>query len=406
MNLIIYTLSNGDCVHRYGKSVVIPFGGARKVLSTSPLNGGYKENLTAVFNNDGNPGAGMACKLRAPTYEEHMRLIASELGLDPDKTAGIGTAASMENVSIKNESFENLTVTAIVTGGVEVNGGRAGDPASFHERVGKTEVLNHGTINILLSIDADLPEGTMARALVTCTEAKTAALQELMAGSNYSSGLATGSGTDGTILICNPMSGIVLTNAGKHSKLGELIGRSVKAAVKEALFKQSGLCPGYQHSILRRMKRYGINEEKLWLYYMEKEKETGEAMSKADFIHRLHMLEMSRGLVTLTSLFVHVLDQLEWELLDPEEAAMAGHMLLGIMKKDPDILSEPERDEDESKKAVWEGAPKAEGILPSCFTVKVAGVKGEGSGIEDVRKELLDHYTAMIANTARGEYHV
>lgn len=404
MNLMIYTLSNGDRVHRYSKSIVIPFGGARKVLSTAPLNGGYWENLTAVFNNDGNPGAGMACVLRAPTYEAHMRLIASELGLDPDKTAGIGTAASMENVSIKSESFENLTVTAIVTGGVEVNGGRAGDPASFHERGGKTEMLNHGTINIILAIDADLPEGTMARALVTCTEAKTAALQELMAGSNYSSGVATGSGTDGTILICNPMSGIALTNAGKHSKLGELIGRSVKAAVKEALFKQSGLCPGYQHSILRRTKRYGINEEKLWLRYLEEE--TGEAVSKADFIHRLHMLEKTKGLVTLTSLFVHVLDQLEWRLLDPEEAAMAGHMLLEIMKREPDILSETEMTEAGSKKAAREGAPEAEGILPSCFAGKVAGVKGEGSGIEDIRKELLDHYTALIADIARGEYHV
>jgi len=72
----------------------------------------------------------------------------------------------------------------------------------------------------MLVIDADLPPGIMARALVTCTEAKTAAIQELMAGSNYSNGLATGSGTDQTIVIANPASELYFEGAGKHSKLG------------------------------------------------------------------------------------------------------------------------------------------------------------------------------------------
>ena len=56
----IYTLPTGDPVHRYSKCIVVPFTGKRRVLSTCPLNGGYQEDLTAVFNNDGNPGAGMA----------------------------------------------------------------------------------------------------------------------------------------------------------------------------------------------------------------------------------------------------------------------------------------------------------------------------------------------------------
>ncbi|HCQ91599.1 MAG TPA: adenosylcobinamide amidohydrolase, partial [Clostridium sp.] len=99
----------------------------RKVLSTSPINGGYREDLKTVFNHDENPGAGIACKLKAPTYSEHMYLIAEQLGLNSEETAGISTAASMENLSIKSESFDEVTVTAMVTGGVEVNGGRVGD---------------------------------------------------------------------------------------------------------------------------------------------------------------------------------------------------------------------------------------------------------------------------------------
>ena len=42
-----------------------------------------------------------------------------------------------------------------------------------------------GTINILLFFNVDLSRGALARALVTCTEAQTAALQELLAPSRY-----------------------------------------------------------------------------------------------------------------------------------------------------------------------------------------------------------------------------
>ena len=62
----IATLPAGDPVHRYDQCLVVPFAGARRVLSTSPMNGGYREDLTAVFNNDMNPGPGMACRMLAP----------------------------------------------------------------------------------------------------------------------------------------------------------------------------------------------------------------------------------------------------------------------------------------------------------------------------------------------------
>src|SRR3712207_827405 len=150
---MIHKLSTGDKVHRYQKSIVVEFTGRRKVLSTSPFNGGYRENLKYVFNHDGNPGAGMACKMKAPTYAEHLSIIAQEIGLDPKVSAGISTAASMKNVSIKVTSFDEVTVTAIVTGGVEVNGGRVGDPASYVQKHGKTQMIKQGTINTILVID-------------------------------------------------------------------------------------------------------------------------------------------------------------------------------------------------------------------------------------------------------------
>lgn len=319
------TLSTGDEVYRYYKSIVILFDQPRKVLSTSVYNGGYRENLTAVFNHDCNPGAGMACTLRAPTYEEHMRLVAGEIGLNPETASGMGTAASMDNVAICSETYEALTVTALVTGGVEVNGGRVGDPATYFKPVEKSTLHKPGTINIILVMNADMPPGTLARALVTCTEAKTAALQELMAGSNYSNGLATGSGTDQTIVIANPLSALYLESAGKHAKLGELIGRTVKQAVKEALRRQTSLSPERQHSMLKRMKRFDVKEETLWHEYAA---DNNEAVMKARFLEWVYQLDADPYLVTYTSLYVHLLDQFLWGLLSGEEVVRAGHELL------------------------------------------------------------------------------
>ena len=322
----LFELSTGDSVYRYEKSIVIFFKGKRKVLSTSVYNGGYREDITAVFNKDGTRGAGMACELLAPTYDEHMRIIARSIGLDPDLTTGMGTAASMENVSIKHLSYEDLTVTAIVTGGIEVNGGRVGDPSEYYKPIEKKGKL--GTINIFLIIDADLPPGILARALVTCTEGKSAAIQELMAGSNYSTGLATGSGTDQTIIIANAESKLYFENAGKHSKLGELIGKTVILAVKEALLKQNGLTPQSQHDIMARLKRFGINSESVWQKYCRQE---ATPIIKPEFLDVLYKLKQKEEIVTYASLYIHLYDQYLWNLLSEKEILAAGDKILSFL---------------------------------------------------------------------------
>jgi len=317
-NIVLHILSMGDEVlwKPGNQSISIAFTQPRKVLSTSLLNGGYREDLMGVFNHNCGPDDGSHCKLRAATYKEHMGMLASGAGFDPDRTTGMGTAARMENVAIVVKKYKELVVTAIVTAGVEGNGGRVGDPTEHFSPVEKLGTHKPGTINIMLVLDADMSAGTMARALVTCTEAKTAALQELMVGSLYSTGLATGSGTDQSVVLANPKSSLYFEGAGKHSKLGELIGLSVKQGVKEALLKQNGLCPEKQHSVLRRIKRFGVTEETLWRDYqrvtvLPKEKET--------FLQALRQWEREPQAVTYTSLYVHLMDQLQWKLLSPAE---------------------------------------------------------------------------------------
>ena len=331
--MLLTTLCTNEEVHLYKKSIALCFNGKRKVLSTSPHNGGYRENLTAVFNNDAIVSAGVGVTLMAPTYAEHMALLSEKLGLDPSTTAGISTAARMENVSIKSESFKDITVTALVTGGIETNGGRVGDPASWDELSPPSAgYVTHGTINIILHINVDLSEGAITRALVTCTEAKTAALQELLAPSRYSMGLATGSGTDGTIIIANADSKICLTNAGKHCKLGELIGKVIKAAVTEALYLQTGLSPKSQHNVLKRVERFGITEDLLWEKYCGT---MNNGLDRAKFADRVYHLLRRDMLVAYTSLYAHTLDQMNWGLLSCKQALSAADNLLAAMDMPP-----------------------------------------------------------------------
>lgn len=318
-------LSTGDEVYFYDKSIVVYFKGPRKVLSTSVYNGGYHEDYKAVYNYDAKQGSGMPCEVLADTYTEHMKLISERLAIDPYKVTGMGTAASMENAVIESMSYRDLTVTAIVTGGIETNGGRVGDPADYYKPLEKPDKF--GTINIILILDSDMPPGTLARALVTCTEAKTAAIQELLAGSNYSTGIATGSGTDQTIIVANTESNLYLEGAGKHAKMGELIGKVVTLAVKKALKKQSGLCPEKQHDIFRRLKRYGILPDTLWKKYVLND----EVTSKPQYLLAAEKLAKEEEMVTYTSLIVHLLDQFQWGLLNENEIKQGVQKLLDIL---------------------------------------------------------------------------
>lgn len=322
----LYTLSTGDVVYFYEKSIVVFFKGSRKVLSTSVFNGGYHEDYTAVYNHDGKVGAGMPCEMLADTYVEHMRIVSERLGLEPDKVTGMATAADMENVVIKSLTYKELTVTAIVTGGIETNGGRVGDPADYYKTLEKPSKL--GTINIILVLDADMSPGTLTRALVTCTEAKTAAIQELMAGSNYSTGLATGSGTDQTIIVCNSKSDLYFDGAGKHSKMGELIGKTVMKAVKEALDKQSGLNARMQHNVFRRLKRFKVTTQSIW---QKIDKRGTKEILKPEFLETAETLAAENVILTHTSLFVHLLDQYLWGLLSETETIDGANRELKII---------------------------------------------------------------------------
>ena len=95
-----------------------------------------------------------------------------------------------------------------------------------------------GTINIILVTNVNLSEGAMARSIITATEAKTAALQDMDARSSISpENQATGTGTDNMIIVSGNDQEKPIKSTGGHTKLGELIGITTKIAVEETIQK-------------------------------------------------------------------------------------------------------------------------------------------------------------------------
>jgi adenosylcobinamide hydrolase len=314
----LFDTTLGDTVLRYNDAIVVQLNGNRNVASTSALNGGVRSDLKFVFNKScGRELHGKTCPgMKGATHEEHFSVIARELGLDPATCTGMGTAALVENMAVATESYKELTVTAMATAGVDVNGGRAGDLARYDE-FSKQHIHispDSGTINVMVHINAKMPAGTLNRATVTATEAKSVALQELMANSMYSSGLATGSGTDNVMIIGNLDSQVYLENAGKHCKLGELIGTTVIKAVKEALDKQTGMNTTRQSSVTWQNKRYGITADKIWTYYEHIHGK--EAKTRPQFDEAIKGVDGNKKVVACIASCVHLIDQYSWGLLD------------------------------------------------------------------------------------------
>jgi adenosylcobinamide hydrolase len=328
--ILLFKSSAGESVYLQGVSIVVRLPPQRSVLSTSWLNGGYREDLECVFNHSIS-FHGDEEELRGGSVDSHLSITVEELGFDPSLSTGLLTAANMESAAIVTNSFRGVEVTAVVTGGIDVNGGRAGDPASYFQENGRTRMVG-GTINTILLIGANLPAYAMTRAVMTATEAKTVALQELMAHSRYSSGIATGSGTDMIAVITDRTSPFHLTDSGKHSKLGELIGKCVIEATQQALSKQSELNPLSQRNVFARLERFGIDEKDIW----KAAASMGGDCSKSRFRESLKELSTDPAIVSATSSVLHIVDEVSWGLM-PENPGKSAAFC--IMKGLPELTN-------------------------------------------------------------------
>lgn len=270
--MILGTFYEGLELHREDRIVFGRFLKPHRVASTCQMAGGVREDLEAVYNHQSCEPAfhceRVGHKL-SRDYRESQRQVRERHGLPEEACASLGTAANMRCLGLREARYRDLVVVAACTAGVEGNAGRAGDPAGayewdgHYERVSPVHIPSHGTINTLLFFNCELTPGALVRSLMTATEAKSAALQDLVVGSKDSVGRATGTGTDQIASSCRLGTCTPLTSAGKHSILGQLIGETVQNAIKDALALQNGLTPDSQRSLLNQLRRFGLTREQL-----------------------------------------------------------------------------------------------------------------------------------------------
>ncbi|MBL7212719.1 MAG: adenosylcobinamide amidohydrolase [Desulfobacteraceae bacterium] len=230
------------------KTLIIDFKEPLTVVSTLE---GERKGIESIGNHYLPPPCwGITHKSGLKSERERIYQV---IGKSEKNASFLFTGADMDNLAVEKARFREMEVYALVTAGVRSNAMRMSeDEGRFYEP---------GTINIIILPNIELAPRAMTRAMISATEAKTAALQDLDIRSHYSPlvNQATGTGTDNIIVVQG--TGIRINNAGGHSKMGELIAKAVYSGVKEAIYKQNGLIA--TRNIFQRLKERGIGISEL-----------------------------------------------------------------------------------------------------------------------------------------------
>ena len=242
----------------------ITFKKPQKVISTLE---GPKNGITAVGNHYSPPPCWGILHQGVESVKDRFCKAAK---LNPEKTSLLYTGANTKNTSVQLETFKDMKVYALVTAGVSSNAMRTSkDTGAYYEP---------GTINVILMTNMKLSSQAMTRAIITVTEAKTAALQDLDIRSSYQPNLqATGTGTDNILVVQGEGKNIQYT--GGHTKMGELIAKAVYKGVKEAIYLQNGLTE--KLNIFQKLKKRNIEIFPLSTWISENEKKRAFELATA-----------------------------------------------------------------------------------------------------------------------------
>ncbi|WP_321320817.1 adenosylcobinamide amidohydrolase [Labilibaculum sp.] len=143
---------------------------------------------------------------------------------------GMMTAALMSSFRRVRVEKQGVWIEVFVTSGVS-NARRAGDEADY--QFVNEEYQKVGTINILVTTNANLSDASMIECVMMVAEAKVACLQDLNIKSPVSGLLATGTGTDSTAIACG--TGPMVQYCGKHVLFGEMLAKTTYKAIQESL---------------------------------------------------------------------------------------------------------------------------------------------------------------------------
>ena len=155
----------------------------------------------------------------------------NEIGFPLPDTSAMMTAADVKQVVEGYMTGEQFRLAVFVTAGVG-NAARAGK-----KRIRTYPGYTAGTINIIVIVDGKMTPAALVNAVVTITEAKAAALQDLGVVDAKVGGIATGTTTDSVIVASTQSEAYtgVHQYAGTATELGSAIGDNVYHALTVAL---------------------------------------------------------------------------------------------------------------------------------------------------------------------------
>jgi adenosylcobinamide hydrolase len=200
------------------RTLIVAFPTSYRVLSWAPLNGGLVEART-ILNHQVDIHA-------SSVLEPQMYLAALEQSLGVESlTVGLMTGVLIERLVRTTLQVDAVTLECFATVGLS-NALAVSDPATYSDRP--------GTINIIVACNHPLAPPALVEAIQIVTEAKVQALYAAKIRSTVSDTFATGTGTDCVAVACPP-GAPTYQYCGKHTHLGELLGRVVGQTMEEGL---------------------------------------------------------------------------------------------------------------------------------------------------------------------------
>ncbi|WP_151718312.1 adenosylcobinamide amidohydrolase [Gemmobacter serpentinus] len=191
--------------------LIADLGQPRRVLSFAPWRPGFQAASRIIWrevrNADLTPG------FDAESWYADELARAGHLD-----AVGMLTSRNITKYELHLTEVEGIRATCLATVGL-------GNAERIGARLGRV-LVDWGTINIAVLVDAPLTDAAMLEAFSLAAEARTAAV--LSVGLATPKGLATGTGTDCIALAADAGSGAY---AGKHTAIGEAVGQAVFAAV-------------------------------------------------------------------------------------------------------------------------------------------------------------------------------
>jgi adenosylcobinamide amidohydrolase len=149
-------------------------------------------------------------------YEQLLAGVLKEYDASMKETVFLSTGVHMRNLAWAVERYEELWVACFTTAGVQFK--------------------RFGTICHIVATNATLPPSALVSSIITVTEAKNVALQELdIRSSRNPAALATGTGTDQVIVASGFGENSIYVQG--HTKVGEMMALVVIHSTQEAIAK-------------------------------------------------------------------------------------------------------------------------------------------------------------------------